>query len=109
MMCTGGPMTAGMERGESMKKKYVYPGVYCESFELSHHIAACDGVIVKMNSLNLETCGGTINDKDDPLNGMTFFAADGFCGSDNDAGDKFVDVEGYCYTKQDNIVGFFGS
>ena len=108
-MCTGDFSTAGMERGKLMKKKYVYPGVYCESFELSHHIAACDGTIVKMNQADVGSCGGTINDENDPLNGMKFFAADGWCGSDKDSGDQFVEVEGYCYTKQDNTVGFFGS
>ena len=90
-----------------MKKKYIAPLVFCESFQLSHHIAACDGTTVKLNSANLGTCGGTINDEESRLNGMTFFAADAFCGENEN--DQYIDAEGYCYTKQDNTVGFFGS
>ena len=90
-----------------MKKKYIAPLVWAESFQLSHHIAACSGTIVKMNQTDMGNCGGTVNDKDDPLNGATLFAADGFCGKIDD--DEYVPVEGYCYTKQDNAVGFFGS
>ena len=91
------------------KKRYVRPTVYAESFQLSHHIASCDGTIVKLNQADVGSCGAIVNDPDDSLNGVQVFTIDGFCGSDQDVGDKYVSVEGYCYTKQDNVVGYFGS
>ena len=90
-----------------MKKTYIPPLVYAESFQLSHHIAACEGNKVKLNSANLGVCGGTISDESDPVYNAKFFASDGFCGENED--DEYLEAEGYCYTNHTNTVGYFGS
>lgn len=78
-----------------MKKKYIKPTVYVESFELSQHIASCgtrgeNGVVVK-NSLINEGCNITGNDWTGVDITGNFFTAikDTKC---------YIDNEMYCYT-----------
>ena len=88
-----------------MKKKYIAPLVFCESFQLSQHVASCG---LNMQSENETTCKGMITDdmvtKDPSLegsSGMTLFTAAIACQIKN---------EDYCYTNSTAGQGvFFGS
>lgn len=63
-------------------KKYVKPELFCESFELAQHIAACDYDSNDSHD-DVKTCGFT--------NGSEWF----FTGDNKHCE---VEVEGYCYT-----------
>lgn len=71
-------------------KEYVKPELYCESFELSQHIAACG---IDVNSADTNTCTPTLDP--DFWGGMSdpvFSNGRDHCTTDISA------IEVYCYT-----------
>lgn len=71
-----------------MKKSYVKPELFYESFVLSQHIAGCN---VMMNPTVEENCtgNGTITDNFGTMNGLFFLNGNENC---------TTKVERYCYT-----------
>lgn len=70
-------------------KEYVKPELYCESFELSQHIAAC-GIDVNGNQ---DDCKQILDGDFWPgLGGQTVFSSEDSCNIDISV------IEVYCYT-----------
>lgn len=75
-------------------KKYVKPELFCESFELAQHIAACDY---------------DSNDTHDDVKTCSFTDGDLVLFVDGNSSCKVV-PEGYCYTNgADNLFNLFNS
>lgn len=91
-----------------MKKKYIAPLVYAESFELAQHVANSCTPIVRLQSGDTATCGAIVNDPTDPdLDGSFIFTMDGYCNKKKD--DQYINIDQYCYTNIDTTLGYFGS
>ena len=83
-----------------MKKKYVKPTIFIESFELNQHIAACvPHVTVKVNSSSKDSCPAdlTQNTPSGPLTLENVFNVTPTC---------VIEFNEYCYTTSasDNFV-----
>ncbi len=71
-------------------KEYVKPELYCESFELSQHIAGCN--------LSLELMDATVCDASGTINGVYLDGKDEAKGWFLNIEICSVTVEAYCYT-----------
>lgn len=71
-------------------KEYVKPELYCESFELSQHIAGCN--------LTLEQQDATVCDASGTINGVPLDGSENNKGWFLDTNICSVTVEAFCYT-----------
>ena len=74
-----------------MKRSYVKPELFYESFVLAQHIAGCN-LTIKSTDVNVCSASGTVNEGFGPIPGESWFTtANTSC-----AEDQKLDV--YCYT-----------